>query len=232
MDEKSKKSGTNSNNTKTATTHKPTGTTSNTTANTGAHSSSSHKHKHTPNEDDDYYLNNDDDELDDYEDEEEEEFDDYMDEDTEDQDDAYTNNRSVTDAKDISQPSTSLNSTSLDSNKKLDDANLSTSQRSALAALNPNKSKRNIEIDDEFKYEVLTPDKIVNHMIECIKEVNQVLELPPTTTRILLHHFRWDKEKLMERFYDGDQDRLFKEAHIVSPFKNSSSSRKVNHLMN
>lgn len=56
------------------------------------------------------------------------------------------------------------------------------------------------EIDEEFKYEVLTPDKIVHHMIECIKEVNQVVELPATTTRILLHHFRWDKEKLIERY--------------------------------
>jgi hypothetical protein len=78
-------------------------------------------------------------------------------------------------------------------------------------------------VDDEFKYEVLTPDKIVQYMIECIKEVNQVLELTPTTTRILLNHFRWDKEKLMERFYDGDQDRLFNEAHIINPFKQSSS---------
>ena len=95
------------------------------------------------------------------------------------------------------------------------------SQRAAAGYLN--NRKRNVELDDEFKYEVLTPDKIVNHMIDCIKEVNQVLELPPTTTRILLHHFRWDKEKLMERFYDGDQDRLFKEAHIVSPFKSVNS---------
>lgn len=78
---------------------------------------------------------------------------------------------------------------------------------------------KSVELDEEFKYEVLSPDKIVQHMIECIKEVNQVIQLPPTTTRILLHHFRWDKEKLMERFYDGDQERLFKEAHIVSPFK-------------
>ena len=55
-------------------------------------------------------------------------------------------------------------------------------------------------------------------------------QLPATTTRILLHHFRWDKEKLMERFYDGDQERLFREAHIVSPFKinnNNSFNRKV-----
>jgi hypothetical protein len=97
------------------------------------------------------------------------------------------------------------------------------SQRAAAAAGYLSNRKRNVELDDEFKYEVLTPDKIVNHMIDCIKEVNQVLELPPTTTRILLHHFRWDKEKLMERFYDGDQDRLFKEAHIVSPFKSVNS---------
>jgi hypothetical protein len=101
------------------------------------------------------------------------------------------------------------------------------SQRSILPSQNRH-SKRNFNIDEEFKYEVLTPDKIVQHMIECIKEVNQVIQLPPTTTRILLHHFRWDKEKLMERFYDGDQESLFKEAHIVSPFK--AYNRKVSVL--
>ena len=33
------------------------------------------------------------------------------------------------------------------------------------------------DMDEEFKYEVLTPDKIVQHMIGCIKEVNQVVEV-------------------------------------------------------
>ncbi len=90
------------------------------------------------------------------------------------------------------------------------------------------KVKRsNYDLDDEFKYEVLTPEKIVQHMIECIKEVNQILELSSTTARILLHHFKWDKEKLMERFYDSDQETLFKEAHIVSPFKPFSNTKRV-----
>jgi hypothetical protein len=81
-------------------------------------------------------------------------------------------------------------------------------------------SNNNIEFDDlEFKYEILSPEKIVKCMIDCIKEVNQVVQLPATTTRILLHYFHWDKEKLMERFYDGDQDGLFAEAHTVNPFK-------------
>ena len=65
--------------------------------------------------------------------------------------------------------------------------------------------KRKNDNDEEFKYEVLTPEMIVKNMIETIREVNQVIQLPPTTTRILLHHFRWDKEKLMERFYNGNQ---------------------------
>jgi len=60
-------------------------------------------------------------------------------------------------------------------------------------------------------------------MVECIKEVNEVIKLPSTTVRLLLHHFRWDKEKLMERFYDPDhQDELFRQAHIVNPFKKPS----------
>jgi hypothetical protein len=147
-----------------------------------------------------------------------------------------TTNRSVSNAINlppVNKPSTSNQvssslSASLMTSKNKDESNLPastslSSQRASGYLGNQTSRKRNVELDDEFKYEVLTPDKIVNHMIDCIKEVNQVLELPPTTTRILLHHFRWDKEKLMERFYDGDQDRLFKEAHIVSPFKSVNS---------
>lgn len=45
------------------------------------------------------------------------------------------------------------------------------------------------------------------------------LQIPATTTRILLNHFKWDKEKLMERFYDGDQEKLFAEARVINPFR-------------
>ena len=51
---------------------------------------------------------------------------------------------------------------------------------------------------DEYPYEILTTDEIVQHMINSIKEVNTVVQLPLTTTRILLNHFKWDKEKLYE----------------------------------
>ncbi|CAH1737077.1 E3 ubiquitin-protein ligase ariadne-1 isoform X1 [Aphis gossypii] len=78
--------------------------------------------------------------------------------------------------------------------------------------------EKNQDVDD-FPFEVLSTDNIVQHMIDCIKDVNTVLQMPATTTRILLNHFKWDKEKLMERFYDGDQDKLFSEARVINPFK-------------
>ena len=37
--------------------------------------------------------------------------------------------------------------------------------------------------------------------------------------RILLNHFKWDKEKLMERYYSGDQEALFTEAKVVPPHR-------------
>lgn len=51
-------------------------------------------------------------------------------------------------------------------------------------------------------------------------DVNQQQkQIPATTTRILLNHFKWDKEKLMERYYDDDQEAFFRTAHVINPFK-------------
>jgi ariadne-1 len=51
-------------------------------------------------------------------------------------------------------------------------------------------------------------------MEHAIREVNAVIQMPATTVRILLQHFCWDQEKLMERFYDGDQVELAIELHF------------------
>ncbi|GIY17508.1 e3 ubiquitin-protein ligase arih1 [Caerostris extrusa] len=87
-------------------------------------------------------------------------------------------------------------------------------------SLEPETSSREKLDTEEFHYEVLSTEQIVQHMVDCIREVNTVVQIPPTITRILLNHFKWDKEKLYERYYDDDQEALFKEAHIVNPYKN------------
>ncbi|XP_059474517.1 E3 ubiquitin-protein ligase ariadne-1 [Neocloeon triangulifer] len=81
---------------------------------------------------------------------------------------------------------------------------------------------------EEYPFEVLSTEEIVQHMVDCIKDVNTVVEIPATITRILLNHFRWDKEKLMEKYYDSqDQDQLFSEARVVSPFRKLGTTAKV-----
>ena len=45
--------------------------------------------------------------------------------------------------------------------------------------------------------------------------------------RILLNHFKWDKEKLMERFYSDEQDAMFDEAQVVSPYKTNPALQKT-----
>ena len=179
-----------------------------------------YQHKDEDDDEDFDLMNNDDDEDEEQEEEDEHDLDDnFMDDETTSdsaQYDAVTS-KSHDDSTKPKTEAISIDTKSATLTPNAPNNSLSMSQRSA--SILASRSRRNYDLDDEFKYEVLTPDKIVQHMIECIKEVNQVIQLPPTTTRILLHHFRWDKEKLMERFYDGDQERLFQEAHIVSPFK-------------
>ncbi|XP_060031579.1 E3 ubiquitin-protein ligase ARIH1 [Erinaceus europaeus] len=50
---------------------------------------------------------------------------------------------------------------------------------------------------------------------------------PATITRILLSHFNWDKEKLMERYFDGNLEKLFAECHVINPSK-KSRTRQMN----
>jgi len=40
--------------------------------------------------------------------------------------------------------------------------------------------------------------------------------------RILLNYFKWDKEKLMEKYFSEDQEAMFSEAHVISPYRYST----------
>ena len=51
---------------------------------------------------------------------------------------------------------------------------------------------------DDYPFEIMSTEQVVQYMINCIKEVNNIVLLPPTITRILLNYFKWDKEKLYE----------------------------------
>eukprot|EP00127_Corallochytrium_limacisporum_P005775 Clim_evm154s210 gene=Clim_evmTU154s210 len=71
----------------------------------------------------------------------------------------------------------------------------------------------------ENNYEVLKPKDLISKQLTYIEDVNTIFQIPAPTARILLQHFNWDKERLVERYYEGDQEKLFEEAHIVDPNK-------------
>lgn len=84
------------------------------------------------------------------------------------------------------------------------------------------------ECDDSCDYEIISSDKIAEVMDARISEVSSVTSLPKTITRILLGYFKWDQDKLIEKYFDGDQKKIFTDAQIVHPFDQNN----VNNLEN
>lgn len=76
--------------------------------------------------------------------------------------------------------------------------------------------------DPKVDYTVISTDELVNVMNEIIADVNSIAHLPATVVRMLLTHFHWDKEHLLERYYsccdESDRHKLFQEARIASPW--------------
>ena len=72
-------------------------------------------------------------------------------------------------------------------------------------------SQNGLDKDDEFPIEVLEYEKIKTQMAESVMEVKNVTMIPENKVKTLLNHFKWDKNKLLERFYSVEQDEIFKE---------------------
>ncbi|XP_017043645.1 E3 ubiquitin-protein ligase ariadne-1 [Drosophila ficusphila] len=85
----------------------------------------------------------------------------------------------------------------------------------------PDSPHRTPEPDDFF-YQVLSVEQIVQHQRNIIDEVNNVLNLSPQVTRIILNHFKWDKERLFENYFESSPQEFFQRAHVVNPFEKKS----------
>ncbi|XP_030372697.1 potential E3 ubiquitin-protein ligase ariadne-1 [Scaptodrosophila lebanonensis] len=87
----------------------------------------------------------------------------------------------------------------------------------------PERPKRNVEVDD-FSYTVLSVDQIMQYQRSIIDEVNNVLNLSPQVTRIILNHYKWDKETLFEKYFERTPEDFFQRAHVLNPFASPSST--------
>ncbi|KAH7728491.1 E3 ubiquitin-protein ligase arih1 [Aphelenchoides avenae] len=69
-------------------------------------------------------------------------------------------------------------------------------------------------------YKIMKQDELVSVMNKIALETSSVVGYPGAICRILLHHFKWNKETLLERFYEStDIDAFFKSAHLIDPKK-------------
>ena len=76
------------------------------------------------------------------------------------------------------------------------------------------------ESREESDQKVLITSQVVEVLFKELKEVQSIIQIPMTSVRILLNHFKWDKQKLYERYYqEGDSEDIFEEAKVLSPSK-------------
>jgi len=73
----------------------------------------------------------------------------------------------------------------------------------------------------------LNPEDIVEEQLSSVREVNDIFEISPSVARALLVHCKWDKERLLELYYSGSQEKLFADAHVVNPNKQRRKAPKM-----
>ena len=83
---------------------------------------------------------------------------------------------------------------------------------------------------DVYRYEVLSTVRLLDKMEAYINDINTVMDppIPKSTVMALLDHFKWDKARFLERYFD-DYDNLFKEANISKP-KSVKEKQRNNQL--
>ncbi|KAL3120266.1 hypothetical protein niasHT_010045 [Heterodera trifolii] len=88
----------------------------------------------------------------------------------------------------------------------------------------------NEEIRD---YQVLSQTELVDEMNKLSSETSEVLGFNDSICKALLHHFKWNKVTLIERFYEfpetSNTDSFFRNANLLNPTKHSKIEGKVDY---
>ena len=71
------------------------------------------------------------------------------------------------------------------------------------------------EVEDNEQ--VLSTELVYQHMMSKISQVSEVVKLPLTTVRILLNHFKWDDDKLIEAFFEKGKEEIFELVNLAVP---------------
>lgn len=77
---------------------------------------------------------------------------------------------------------------------------------------------------EEIDYELLNQAEVMTELTAIANDTAAVIGFSPAVCKILLHSFHWNKEFLIEKFYEtGDKDRFLKSCHVIMPGPTSST---------
>uniref|UniRef100_A0A8C5ASN4 RBR-type E3 ubiquitin transferase n=1 Tax=Gadus morhua TaxID=8049 RepID=A0A8C5ASN4_GADMO len=85
--------------------------------------------------------------------------------------------------------------------------------------------------EEDYRFEVLTAEQILQHMVECIREVNEVIQVGCIYFHLtLIRHLllMYSLNFHPSRYFDGNLDKLFSECHVINPSKKSRTRPSIN----
>eukprot|EP00122_Pirum_gemmata_P005883 Pgem_evm1s5371 len=88
-------------------------------------------------------------------------------------------------------------------------------------------NKKHKKCEEHFEYKILSPADLISSQINAIQEVNNIFQIPHSSARILLQHFKWEKQVLMEKYYDNP-GKVYAEAGVVDPRSVDDNSNNNN----
>ncbi|KAK8138036.1 putative ring-finger protein Ariadne-1 [Apiospora sp. TS-2023a] len=90
--------------------------------------------------------------------------------------------------------------------------------------------KQKTPVAYDVGYKVYSPGDIQKQQEEMMNEVNMILEMSKEDAAILLRHFRWNKERLIEDFMDNS-DKVVEAAGIVTSVANPPQLETLSEFM-
>ncbi|XP_020809031.1 potential E3 ubiquitin-protein ligase ariadne-1-like [Drosophila serrata] len=90
--------------------------------------------------------------------------------------------------------------------------------------VSPEKPSHLVE-PEGFVYKVLSVGQLEVLQRDIIDNVKNVLDLSQQITRTILNHFKWDKERLLENYFESSPQEFFRLTHVLNPFEQERPNR-------
>ena len=83
------------------------------------------------------------------------------------------------------------------------------------------------DLNPNFHYTVIPTDEYIKLMMNYVDEIKDILQLSSSIIKLLLNHFKWNKQRLLEKFYEINPEEFFQQAKIINPYIQKISSNNL-----